>query len=137
MPRRIPQRVFDPARPLFVRRPFIANGRRYPIGATFDWRRASYDQRRVRQLFDAGRLDHVPVAFPGAAGPSPVPDTSRPPEPATTPAAEEGSDPPPGDGLDYIDAMVELRQIAEAEGAPFRVSKADQRAAIREHRRTR
>lgn len=38
------------------------------------------------------------------------------------------------DNLDEIDDMKELRRIADEIGAPYKVSKADQRQAIRDHR---
>jgi uncharacterized protein YjhX (UPF0386 family) len=41
---------------------------------------------------------------------------------------------PVGDDLDAIDDMKELRAIADAEGAPYKVSKKDQRQAIRDNR---
>jgi hypothetical protein len=39
-----------------------------------------------------------------------------------------------GDDLDAIDDMKELRRIADGIGAPYKVSKKDQREAIREHK---
>lgn len=130
MPRRLVTREFKPSRPLYVCRPFIANGRHYKPGDAFDWTKKSISARRVSQLFDVRFVDHKP-----AAAHSPVrPAGSPPPEGAAAPPPEElGS--PEGDDLDAVDTMVSLRKIAEAEGAPIRLSKIDQRAAIREHRR--
>ena len=109
---RIPERKFDPARPVFARKYFMANGRRYAPGAPLDWRSASISQRRVAQMFDAGKLIH-----------------NDKPE-VTVESLDYYTD-----DLDAIDDMKELRRIADSEGAPYKVSKADQRQAIREHRK--
>ena len=116
---RIPERKFDPARPVFARKYFTANGRKYAPGAPLDWRSASISQRRVAQMFDAGKLKH---------------DDETTPERIEQEVAQlDGY--VPNDDLDAIDDMKELRRIADEIGAPYKVSKADQRQAIREHRK--
>lgn len=57
MARRLPDRVFDPSKPLVVVKSFIANGRHYTQGQDFLWKQKSLDQRRVRQMFDARVVD--------------------------------------------------------------------------------
>lgn len=158
---RLIERIFDPAKPLVARRFFVAAGRHFNPGDAFDWRRMSVDQRRVRLLFDAGKLDHPAVV---QATPTPVAPIAQEVQDddihhiAVTAAAADGQpasteqvtvdlvandlivdrpsvgDGPASDGLDDL-AMPELRAIAEAEGAPFKVSRADQREAIRAKRR--
>jgi hypothetical protein len=103
-------REFDATQPTYARRKFIANGRRYVPGDLFDWRRLSLTERKAKQMFDGGHLMH------GEVTPEPI---------AATPA----------DNLDLIEDMKELRAIAAAEGAPYKVSKADQRQAIRDNRK--
>lgn len=142
---RLIERAFDPKRPLVARRHLVAAGRHFKIGDPFDWRRMSVDQRRVRQLFDAGKLMHTdedapepapepvkaeaaPAAMPAEA-PAPVPPAPAPePEPEPEPEDDE-----PQDDLTGLD-IKELRNVAYAEGAPTRRSQAAQRAAIRENR---
>ena len=125
---RIPERKFDPARPVFARKYFTANGRKYAPGAPLDWRSASISQRRVAQMFDAGKLIHndkMDVIERVNAPEVTVED--NPLESLDYYSAET-------DELDAIDDMKELRRIADSEGAPYKVSKADQRQAIRDHR---
>jgi hypothetical protein len=137
---RIPSRVFDATRPVYVRRFFVANGRHYEPGDLFDWTRMAVAQRRVAQLFDAGKLMHTGDA--PAAPMSSVADTTPAPVQTDEPTIQQevededilATAAPAADGLDDLN-MKELRDIAEAEGAPFRVSREAQREAIREHRR--
>lgn len=138
-----PERVFDPAQPVYVRRFLVAGGRHLDPGTAFEWRRWAISERRVRQLFDAGKLMHQ--AARGDAAVQPVaPQVSTKPEATDEPRvnvpapATEQQPPAPveNDGLDDLN-MKELRAIAEAEGAPTRLRRDDQRAAIREHRRER
>jgi hypothetical protein len=143
---RLIERAFDPARPVQARRFFVAAGRHFNPGDTFDWKRMAVAQRRVRQLFDAGKLMHgeavvtpaptieqeiedMDILTTAAAPVDPLPPEGEHDE-ADTPA------PPPVDDLDGLN-MKELRVIAEAEDAPTRVSREAQREAIREHRRAR
>lgn len=119
MPRLI-SREFDQVRPTYARRAFIANGHRYKSGDLFDWRHIALNVRKAKQLFDSGHLGHrnddKPIEIE-------VEDNE------ILAAAVEG------DELDAIDDMKELRVIADAEGAPYKVSKADQRQAIRDNRK--
>ncbi len=61
MPRLI-ERTFNPSVPVVVRRMFVAAGRHWNPGDVFDWPRLAIAQRRVRQLFDNGKLMHPEVA---------------------------------------------------------------------------
>lgn len=130
MARRLVERNFDPKLAVVARRSFNASGRHYGPGDTFDWRHLAVDQRRVRQMFDSGFLRHfeeeVDVPSPAPVAPKPVI------EPVFEPVVADEQ----GDELDAIDDMKELRAIADAEGAPYKVSKADQREAIRENRKS-
>jgi len=141
---RIPERKFDPARPVFARKYFTANGRKYVPGTPLDWRSASISQRRVAQMFDAGKLIHndkMDVIERVNAPEVTVEDKFTPEEEAAFEAALELAEievvdglNPDLDDLDRIDDMKELRRIADSEGAPYKVSKVDQRQAIRDHR---
>jgi hypothetical protein len=131
---RLIERTFDPAAPLVVRRFFTAAGRHFNPGDDFDWRRLSVDQRRTRLLFEAGKLMHPQTVqhemedkgIPRAAA-ADAPETPPTPPLQEVPRAAEA------DGLDDLN-IKELRAIAEAEGAPFRVSREAQREAIRARR---
>lgn len=123
MPRLI-SREFDQARPTYARRAFIANGHRYKSGDLFDWRHIALNVRKAKQLFDSGHLGH---RNDDVADVKPVEIEVEDNEILAT-AVE-------GDELDAIDDMKELRGIADAEGAPYKVSKADQRQAIRDNRK--
>jgi hypothetical protein len=122
---RIPERKFDPSRPVVARKYFTANGRKYAPGAPLDWRSASISQRRVMQMFDAGKLIHNDKMD--------VIERVNAPEVTVEDNPLESLD-YYTDDLDAIDDMKELRRIADSEGAPYKVSKADQRQAIRDHR---
>jgi len=125
---RIPELKFDPSRPVFARKYFIANGRKYAPGAPLDWRSASISQRRVAQMFDAGKLKHDDI----------TPERIKPeitPERIDNPLESLDYYDAETDDLDTIDDMKELRRIADSEGAPYKVSKADQRQAIRDNRK--
>lgn len=52
------ERVFDPSQPLVAAKPFTAAGRRFEVGAAFDWRKMAVDQRRVRNMFEIRLVDH-------------------------------------------------------------------------------
>lgn len=139
---RLISREFNPSVPVVVRRFFVAAGRHWNPGDPFDWPRLSIAQRRVKQLFDAGKLMHpAEGTAPTAKGAEEV----APPKPEVV--LEQHNDPAPKgetfaadvepqpvDELDGL-TMPELRAIAEAEGAPSRVSRAAQREAIRENRK--
>ena len=153
----MPERKFDPAKPLVVRRMFVAAGRHFNPGDAFDWRRMSMAQRRVMQLFDNGKLMHAEATSEiksDHAGLQAREMISRPaPEPAVNvektieqemqdediliaALTEPAPAPAPAfdDGLDALD-MKALRTIAEQENAPYRVSRDAQREAIRANRR--
>lgn len=123
MARRIADRVFDPEHPVYCRRPFIASGRHYKHGDHFDWTRRGVARRRVQQLFEAGKLMHLHKE------PARVDDNTR-----TVATADGPMQVQKPDALDDINDMKELRRIADDEGAPYKVSKVEQRKAIRQHR---
>ena len=140
MPRLI-ERAFNPAETVVARRFFVAAGRHYNPGDVFDWRRLAVAPRRVKQLFDNGKLMHREVAV-SEASPAPLPAPPPPPPPPPT-GEQELEDQRilavaagPADMRDELDGMnmKELREIAAAEGAPTRLRREDQRDAIREHR---
>lgn len=110
-------RDFHTQQLVYCRRPFIANGRRYAVGDVLDWRKLSISQRKITSMFSAGLLQHK--SEKPTLKPQPV-------EPLTLGATDD---------LDLIEDMKLLRQIADDEGAPYKVSKADQRQAIRDNRK--
>lgn len=139
-------REFHPAVPVYVRRFFVAAGRHWNPGDVFDWQRLSVAQRRVKQLFDNGKLMH-PAEGGVIAGPGEMPLVGETPSEQTVPATTAPSletemqddailaaAVEPIDELDDLD-MKALREIAAAEDAPTRVSRAEQREAIRENRK--
>lgn len=145
---RLISRDFSPTSPVYVRRFFVAAGRHWNPGDLFNWRQLSVAQRRVKQLYDAGKLMHAAeggvVEGPGVpllAGEKPSEQhlqTTPPPSIETeieddTILADAAEPVDPVDDLDDLD-MKQLRAIAEREGAPSRVSRVAQREAIREHR---
>ena len=110
-------RDFHTQQAVYCRRPFIANGRRYAVGDMLDWRKLSISQRKITSMFSAGLLQHKSEQITPKAPPV------------------EQVLPEKTDDLDLIEDMKLLRQIADEEGAPYKVSKADQRQAIRENRK--
>ena len=115
-------REFDASKPTYARRKFVANGRRFAPNDLFDWRKMAVSPRRAKQMFDAGWIKHdesVEITV----------ESNKPPAKALEPVVITESD-----NLDEIDDMKELRRIADEIGAPYKVSKADQRQAIRDHR---
>jgi len=142
---RIPERKFDPSRPVVARKYFTANGRKYAPGAPLDWRSASISQRRVAQMFDAGKLIHNDKMAVETAPKEPevvvedkiTPERIKPeitPERIDNPLESLDYYTTETDDLDAIDDMKKLREIADSIGAPYKVSKADQRQAIRDKR---
>ena len=148
---RLIDRSFNPNVPVYVRRFFVASGRHWNPGDLFDWQRLSVAQRRVKQLFDNGKLmhlDEMPASdlaglqareSAGAAkvarAPAPAGEPEMPPnEPETVAASAEKYE--IVDDLTDLD-MKSLRAIAAEEDAPTRVSREAQREAIRENRRER
>jgi hypothetical protein len=123
---RIIERTFSAAKPVFARKNFIANGRRFAPGDLLPWRKMAVAERRIRQMFEGGLLTHEmtsSVDFEEAF--------ALKPEPKAEVIVEE---PEANDDLDQIDSMKELRKIADDIGAPYKLSKAEQRQAIRDHR---
>ena len=127
---RIPERKFDPELPVFARKYFIANGHRYEPGMRFPWASTGVSQRRAMQMFEAGKLTHNDKIM--------VVEAPKEPEIILEDNPLESLDyydaPETGDDLDAIDDMKELRKIADEIGAGYKVSKVDQRHAIRDHR---
>ena len=122
---RIPERKFDPELPVFARKYFIANGHRYEPGMRFPWASTGVSQRRAMQMFEAGKLTHNDKIM--------VVEAPKEPEVIVEDNLLESMD-YYTDDLDAIDDMKELRAIADEIGAPYKVSKVDQRHAIRDHR---
>lgn len=135
---RILERKFDPALDVFARKYFTANGHRFQPGDKFDWRKMSVSQRRVMQMFESGKIANTPSAKKKVST-----------EPKYTPkaikeeytlerkdTALESLDyyDSSVDDLDAIEDMKELRAIADEIGAGYKVSKVDQRQAIRDKR---
>jgi hypothetical protein len=138
---RIPSSEFNPAVPVLVRRFFVAAGRHWSPGDPFTWQRLAVDQRRVKQLFDAGKLMH-PADGGVVARPARMPSMGETPSEQTIQTEVENdeilanaaaSDEPMDDLTDL--GMKELRAIADEINAPSRVSREAQREAIRETRR--
>ena len=151
---RLIDRSFDPNRPVKARRFFVAAGRHWEPGRAFPWKNMALAQRRVKLLFDAGKLMHADYADGGVVGAedfTPALMGEKPSESTITPAptvsqevqvqdedafhiAVTATPAEPMDDLDGLN-MKELREIADREGAPSRVSREAQREAIREQRR--
>jgi hypothetical protein len=143
---RLIERVFDPSKPLIVRRFFAGAGRHWNPGDDFPWRRLAVDARRVRLMFEAGKLMHADEG--GRVGPKgfepPAIGPALTAEEQTASIAQEMQDedihhiavtstPVYDDGLEDM-KMQDLRAIAEAEGAPTRLRRQDQIDVIRENR---
>lgn len=135
---------FDQGKPVMVARPFKASGRAYQVGELFPWRRLSMPWRRVQTLYEQGRITHegaegakdVATFGHGLDTQEPVPSddqVSEVDESVTDEVTEEDTEETEVfDDLDAIESMNELREIAKEHGAPIKVSKEDQRNAIRE-----
>ena len=117
-----PENGFNPSLPVVARKAFSANGRRYAPGDKFDWEHAAVDKRRVGMMFAVGKVMH-----PEAAAPEPEQALSDLDE------SNEYWEKPDTYNLEEIGDMNELRRIADEIGAPYKVSKADQRKAIHDH----
>lgn len=128
---RIPERKFDPAQPVIARKYFTSNGRKYAPGDMLDWRKNAIPQRRVMQMFDAGKLMHGDLVEEY----SPEVISEEYDLKAIEKEVSKIEGYVPNDDLESIDDMKELRRIADAEGASYKVSKADQRQAIRDNRK--
>lgn len=131
MPRPFEDRKFNPGDPVVVRRAFTGSGRHYAPGDAFPWQKLAVQQSRVRRLFDAGYLRHESSCQEAPTGFTTATVGATPPAPDPV---EPGAF---SDDLDEIETMPELRTIADAVGAPYKVSKVDQREAIREARAAR
>lgn len=143
---------FNPELPVVARRPFISEGQKFLPHQPYDWAALGIDLFKVKRLFEAGKVMH-PVGGmpPPRSTEAPADAGSGTTEAREAPAGYTGSqeapeavlvapddDSPdteePGlEDLDAIDRMDELRAIAERVGAPKKISKVDQRKAIREH----
>lgn len=136
---RLVVRTLDVTKPLVARRKFVASGRRFAPGQPFPWQDMGLTPRQVGLLFNTGHVIH-PVEAAPVVTPEPTIEMEMQDEDAhhvavTSAAADEQpAAPVEGDGLDGLN-LKELRQIAADEGAPTRVSRDEQREAIREHRR--
>ena len=109
---RYQERVFDPLRPVFVRREFKMNGRAMKPGDKFDWDKKAISARKARAIFDSGKLTHD--APDGAAPEAPIqepvaPATETPAAAATQPEAAEDNETLP-------ESTEELQEIARGSG---------------------
>jgi len=129
---RLIERNFDPRKEIFVRRNFTANAKKFDRGSAFNWRQIALDVKAVKRLYDAGYLYHEEnqPATKQEYTPEPI-------KPEYTPKSEDQEilSVASGDDLDAIDDMKELRAIANEIGAGYKVSKVDQREAIRAKRK--
>ena len=125
---RLVVRTLDVTKPLVARRRFVASGRRFNPGEPFPWKALGVSARQVGLLFNTGNVVH-PTVMPAPVAPAPTIAVEMQ-DADTHHAAATAAD----DGLDGLN-LKDLRQIAVDEGAPTRVSRDEQREAIREHRR--
>lgn len=116
MARHTMERTFEPNKTVVARRNFIAAGRHYQPGMLFDWRRLSVATRRVWQMYEAGLIMN--------GDPTVVEE-----KPIDEPAVN--SDLP---DVEEIDRLIDLQEIAKAEGAAIANTKLAQRQAILENR---
>lgn len=145
--RRFTREDWDGRKTLVVRRSFKGAGRTFAPGDAFEWKRYGIEPRRVRQLYEAGFLDHedAPVftAQPGATRWSVAPRGEEAPEPMPEPSPVV--DPSPRMVTNYDEAEAErvylsglkrdeLWDIADEEGAPRKLKSADQVEAIIQNR---
>ena len=135
---RLVVRTLDVTKPLVARRRFVASGRRFNPGESFPWKDLGVSTRQVGLLFNTGNVVH-PTVMPAPVTPAPTiavemqdADTHHVAVTATA-EDEQSAAPVEGDGLDGLN-LKDLRQIAADEGAPTRVSRDEQREAIRAHR---
>ena len=118
-------KTFDPSKPVYVRRALNANGRKFKPGDPFEWGQMAVSRRRVKLMFDAGKLRHAAEDVPAKSKLSNTKSVMT----ETGPVSVQKPD-----DLDDINDMSRLRSIAENEGAKVATSKALQRKYIREHR---
>lgn len=124
---RLVVRTLDVTKPLVARRRFVASGRRFNPGEPFPWKDLGVSTRQVGLLFNTGNVVH-PTVMPAPVTPAPTIAVEMQ-DADTHHAAVTAAD----DGLDGLN-LKDLRQIAADEGAPTRVSRDEQREAIRAHR---
>lgn len=141
---RLINQKFDPSRPVFARKHFIANGHRYEPGMSLPWRNIGVSQRRIAQMFEAGKITHNDkMAVKETVKPEAIIEKDKALEAladsvqywdAADADFEDQDILSNTDDLDAIDDMKELRRIADEVGVGYKVSKVDQRQAIRDHR---
>lgn len=128
-----PMRVlqsFDPNRECIVRRSFRANGRLFEKGQPFPWRRMAVSLRRVKQIFEQGKLMH-PTHQELEVGNSGAVPISAAQEEAEKPDVPEGEEPKlTAKELEENYSMTELREMAKKRGLPTRRSKSEQIAEL-------
>lgn len=115
---RIYQTSFQTEYPLFAFRSFFAEGRKFERGQPFPWKDMGISPEKVALLYRTGKVRHAEGDLP---------------EPKVEAAPVEEAPVEVSDDLDDL-SMKELRAIADEVGAPYKTSKVDQRAAIREAR---
>ena len=131
--RRFTRPEWDGRKTLIVRRAFKGAGRTFAPADPFEWKRLGVEPRRVRQLYEAGFVDHedapVFVAQPGSARWSVTPRVEAEPEPEPKQTPEPVSDPSPRMVTNYDEDEAEraylsglmrdeLWEIADEAGAP-------------------
>jgi hypothetical protein len=113
------ERVFSDSKPTVARKRFTAKAQKFAPGDEFDWRGLGIGKRKARHLFESGHITH------------PVGDDHDRPEPTLEPfVVNDDNEQRALPDIDQIEDMTELREIAIAEGAPTKRSKAEQREAI-------
>lgn len=119
---RYARQIFDPTRPLFARKGFVANGRALEPGAAFTWKRMAVSLRKVSTLFSNGYLMHVdeteaPTIEPEIqteSAPDAALDASVEDEPET--AIKPQDDDADTDSVDDIDDIAALQDLARGSG---------------------
>ena len=133
---RLIERKFDPARPTYARKYFTAAGRKFVPNDMFDWQKLAVSQRRAMQMFDAGKLTHKDKEpAPKDKALQDFVEAEQYWDADDKSVEDQSILAAASDDLDAIDDLKELRRIADEIGAPYKVSKADQREAIRTHRK--
>lgn len=120
---------FDPSKPIYVRRPLRAGGRPFGKDDVFPWRQMAVDVRRVRQMFEQGKLYHAREDAAGGAetiGAEPQEAVAQEP---VTPTVQDS-------GKMTVDELIEnyqisdLRDMARKMGVPTKRSKKEQAELI-------
>ena len=125
MSRPMPPRryTFNPNGSFAVRRPFKMQGRQYDIGEPFSRRNTAISPRSLRQLYEAGKIEHASDATGAATGAS-VPPSAM--DIAGQGAAATGDTSGAAGGYTRVSedmSMDALRAVADAEGADRATSK--------------